>query len=170
MSVLIEHHVLQHRAEAQRLEDLRLVFRRKIDRLGVAAAFDVEDAVVAPAMLVVADEVAFRIGGERRLAGAATGRTAATSAPVFLSAVAEQCIESTPRFGREVVHDREHAFLHFAGVLGAEDDQLPVFEAQVDARLGRHAGGEPVGGKRAGVVDDEVGLAEVRQLLASSAG
>ena len=39
-------------------------------RLGVAAAFDVEDAVVAPAVFVVADEAAFGVGGERRLAGA----------------------------------------------------------------------------------------------------
>ena len=49
VAVFIEHHVLQHRAEAQRLENVRLVLGREIDRLGVAAAFDVEDAVVAPA-------------------------------------------------------------------------------------------------------------------------
>ena len=70
---------------------------------------------------------------------------------------------------REVVRDREDALLHLAGVLGAEDDQLAVLEAQVDARLGVHAGGEAVGGERAGVVDDEVGLAERRQLLARRA-
>ena len=48
VAIVIEHDVLQHRAEAQRLENVRLAFRREVDRLGVAAAFDVEDAVVAP--------------------------------------------------------------------------------------------------------------------------
>ena len=69
--IFIEHHVFQHRAEAQRLENVRLALRREVDRLGVAAAFDVEDAVVAPAVLVVADEMPLRIGGKRRLPRAA---------------------------------------------------------------------------------------------------
>ncbi len=69
--VVLEHHVFQHGAEAQRLENVRLALRREVDGLGVAAAFDVEDAVVAPAVLVVADQVALRVGGERRLARAA---------------------------------------------------------------------------------------------------
>ena len=38
--------------------------------LGVTTPFDIEDAVVSPAMLVVADEQAMRIGGERGLARA----------------------------------------------------------------------------------------------------
>ena len=70
-SIFIEHDVLKHGAEAQRLENIRLVFRRKIDRLGVATSFDVENSVVAPAMLIVADEMAFRVGGEGRFARAA---------------------------------------------------------------------------------------------------
>ena len=49
--VLIEHHVLEHRAKTERLEDLRFVLGRQIDGLGVAAAFDVEDTFVnAPAL------------------------------------------------------------------------------------------------------------------------
>ena len=62
--------VFQHGSEPQGVEDLRLGFARQVDRLGVAAPFDVEDAVVAPAMLVVADELPLRVGRERRLAGA----------------------------------------------------------------------------------------------------
>ena len=44
--------------------------RAKPDRLGVAAALEIEDAVAAPAMLVVADQHAVRVGRQRRLAGA----------------------------------------------------------------------------------------------------
>ena len=69
--VFIEDHVFEHRAEAQRLENVRLALGREVDRLRVAAAFDVEDAVVAPAVLVVADEMALRVGRERGLARAA---------------------------------------------------------------------------------------------------
>ena len=69
--VFIENHILQNRAEAQRLEYIRLALGREIDCLRVAAAFDVEDTVVAPAVLVVTDEIALRVGGERRLPCAA---------------------------------------------------------------------------------------------------
>ena len=71
---------------------------------------------------------------------------------------------------REVVRDREDALLHLAGVFGAEDDEFLVFEAEVDARRRAHAGREPVGGKGSRVEDDEIGLAEAREFLASSGG
>ena len=71
VTVVFEHNVFQHRSVAQRLEDIGLGLRCQVDRLGVAAAFDVEDAGVAPAMFVVADEQPVRIGRQRGLAGAA---------------------------------------------------------------------------------------------------
>src|SRR5271167_4842633 len=66
----IEHHVFEHRAEAERVPDLWLVFLREENTLGVAAAFEVEDAGCAPAVLVIADKAAAGIGRQRRLAGA----------------------------------------------------------------------------------------------------
>ena len=68
--------------------------------------------------------------------------------------------------GSEVVHHREDALLHFAGVFGAQNHQFAVFEVQADAGSRTHARGVLVGRKAAGVVDHEVGLAEIRQLLA----
>src|SRR5215469_5140882 len=65
--VLIEHNVFKHRAKTERLEDFRFVLRRQIDGLGVATPFDVVDALVTPAMLIVANEIAFGIGRQRRL-------------------------------------------------------------------------------------------------------
>jgi hypothetical protein len=50
--------------------DLRLALLVEVDDLGVAAALEVEDAVVVPAVLVVADQLALRVGGQRGLAGA----------------------------------------------------------------------------------------------------
>ena len=67
-AALVHDDVLEHGAErARRPVDLRLRLGREADHLRVAAAFEVEDAVVRPAVLVVADQVALRIGGERRL-------------------------------------------------------------------------------------------------------
>src|SRR5699024_11502762 len=42
----------------------------QVDALGVAAALEVEDAVGAPAVLVVADQLAAGVGGQGGLAGA----------------------------------------------------------------------------------------------------
>ena len=167
--VFIEHHVLQHRAEAQRLENVRLVLGREVDRLGVAAAFDVEDAVVAPAVLVVADEMALRIGGERRLARAAEAEEQRRRAGLFVGG-GRAVHREHAALRREVVRDGEDAFLHLAGVFGAEDDEFLVLEAQVDARRRTHAGREPVGGKRAGVVDDEVAARRSSRVPPSSGG
>ncbi len=66
----LDHDVLQHAAEPDGLEDLRLAVGLQPDALGVAAALDVEDAVIAPAVLVVADQRTVGLGGEGGLAGA----------------------------------------------------------------------------------------------------
>jgi hypothetical protein len=59
----VEVDVLEDRPEpASRGEDVRLVHRREADGLRVAAALEVEHAIVAPAVLVVADEDALRVG------------------------------------------------------------------------------------------------------------
>ena len=53
----IVHHVLQDRAEALGGGiDLGLGLARELDHLGVATTFEVEQAVVGPAVLVVADQ------------------------------------------------------------------------------------------------------------------
>src|SRR6516165_9681860 len=66
----IDDYVFQHTAKADGIPDLRLTLARQPDALRVAAAFDIKNAVVGPAVFVVADQPAFRIGGERRLARA----------------------------------------------------------------------------------------------------
>ena len=107
--------VLEHRAEADRVEDLRLASRRQVDRLGVAAALDVEDAVVGPAVLVVADQLAARVGRQRRLAGAGEAEEERHVAVVALVGRAVHRQDALLR--HQVVHDREDALLHLAGVL-----------------------------------------------------
>ena len=68
IAVVIEHNVLEHCAETQCLKNVRLALGRKINRLRVTAAFNVKNAIVTPDMLVIADEMTFRVGRERRFA------------------------------------------------------------------------------------------------------
>jgi hypothetical protein len=67
----MHHHILHHAAEADGVPNLRLVFAREVDALGVAAAFEVEDARIRPAMFVVANQAAFGVSRQRGLARAA---------------------------------------------------------------------------------------------------
>ena len=167
--IFIEHHVLEHRAETQRLEDVRLALGREVDRLGVAAALDVEDAVVAPAVLVVADEMTFRIGGECRFPRAAQAEEQRGCAGLFVRRRRAMHREHAA-LRREVVRHREDALLHLARVFGAEDDEFLVLEAEVDARRRSHAGRQPIGREGSRIVDDEIRRAEAREFLASSGG
>src|SRR5579863_2257137 len=64
----IEADVFQDGAEAAGATvDLGFGFRRKPNYLRIAAIFKVENTVITPAVLVIADEPAVRIGGERCL-------------------------------------------------------------------------------------------------------
>src|SRR5581483_6843760 len=53
--VLVQNNVLQHGTKTERLKNVGLAFRCKINRLGITTAFDVENSVVAPNMLIVTD-------------------------------------------------------------------------------------------------------------------
>ena len=71
MGTIVHDDVLDDGTEADGAEDLGLLLGGEVRALGVAAALDVEHARLRPHVLVVADERAPRVGGERRLAGAA---------------------------------------------------------------------------------------------------
>src|SRR4051812_33789874 len=72
-------------------------------------------------------------------------------------------------FWAEVIGDREDALLHFTRVLRAENDELLVLNAEVDARGGTHPGGELVRRKRTRVHDHEIRLAEAGELFLARA-
>ena len=77
--------------------NLGLLLFAQAQALGVAATFDVEDSVVAPAMFVVADQPAARVGRKRGFSGAREPeeQRGVTLAPWL----ALQCIDRTPLFG-----------------------------------------------------------------------
>ncbi len=127
----IDGDVLQDGPEpAGRLIDLRLGLVREPDHLGVAAAFEVEDALIAPAQLVVTDEVSVGFGRQGGLARARKtkehGRVAFSLADVGRGVEAQHALER-----EQVVHDGEDRFLDLTGVAGAaDDDHLPIHVEQ----------------------------------------
>src|SRR4030042_7034847 len=54
--------------------DLRFGLGAQANGLGVAAPFEVKDAVFAPAVFIIADEFALRVGGAAGLAGHVAAR------------------------------------------------------------------------------------------------
>lgn len=50
--------------------DIWFSFFRQLDGFGVATALEVEHAIVVPAVFVIADQQAIRIGGQRGFTGA----------------------------------------------------------------------------------------------------
>ena len=161
------HGVFQHRAEADRGIDFGLFFGRQSDALGIAAPLDVEHAVVGPAMLVVADQLARDVGRERGLARA---RQAEEQRDVALRSFVGRAVHAEHALlGHQVVHQGEDALFHFAGILRAQDHELAAFEVEAHAGRRGHAGRASVGRRLAGVVDHVVGLAERGQFVGRGA-
>ena len=111
----IEHHVFQNRAEAiGRGVDFRLGFLRQLDAFGVAAALEIEYAVWSPAVLVVSDQNAIGVGGERRLAG--TGEPEEQRNVAVLSDIGG-AMHGHHALRRQIEIERgENRFLDFAGI------------------------------------------------------
>ena len=102
-------------------------------------------------MLVIANQRAVRIGGERCLAGAG-------------EAEEDRRVAVAPRVGRamhrhdlfrrqEIVEDGEHGFLHFACIARAADEHDLAREVAGDDRLASRAMSLRVGAER-GQIDD----------------
>jgi hypothetical protein len=145
-----EDHVLEHGPEtAGGGVDLGLVLGREPDDLGVAAALEVEDALVGPAVLVVADEPAVGIRRQRGLAGA---RQAEEQGNVAIVADVGRAVHGQhPLQGQQEVHHREDALLDLAAVGRVADEHQPLGEVDDD------------GGVGAGAVDPRIGLERRRR-------
>ena len=137
--------------------DVGLAFFVEVDDLGIAAAFEVEDAIVVPSVLVVADEQALRVSGE---GGLTRARESEEDGGVFaLHVGVGRAVHRGDALERqEVVHHREHAFLHLAAVPRVDDDLL--FRGDVEGHAGFRVQAEFLVvldfGFRS-VIDDEVG-------------
>ncbi len=151
----IDDDIFQHRAEAlRRGENLRFRLAREVDRLGVAAALEIEDAVPPPAMLIVADQRAARIGGERRLAGAGEAEeNRRVSVRPHIRGAVHRHHAARRQHEIEVGEDR---LLHLARIGGAGDEHDAAREVAGDHRLGAGAVALVVGAHARQIDDRQV--------------
>eukprot|EP00968_Pinguiococcus_pyrenoidosus_P005034 scaffold327_cov257-Pinguiococcus_pyrenoidosus.AAC.11 len=159
----LEGDILQQRIALDGPVDLRLVLLGEVDGLGVAAALEVEDAVLVPAVLVVADEVAVRVGAERGLSGATE---AEEEGGVAVLALVGRAVHGHDALEREpVVHHGEDALLHLAAVVGPADDRDLLLEVEGHEHVAVQAVLLPVLVADAARVDDGVVGGEVGDLV-----
>lgn len=158
-SLLLQRHILEHGVRVNRAVNIRLCLLAKIDRLGVAPALKVEDAVLVPAVLVVSDERALRVGRQRRLPGATEPEE--KSRVAFLSYIGRAVHRELRRVlhGQPVVHQGEDALLVLAAVPRPEDDRALLLHIEYHSHLRVEPVLFPVlVDLGAGVDDSEVGL------------
>ena len=158
LAVLVHGHVLEQRVAADGVVDIGLGVLIQVDDLGIAAALEVEHAVVVPAVLVVADQQALGIGGQGGLAGA--GEAEEDGGVLAVHVGVGGAVHRGDALERQVVvHHGEHALLHLAAVPGVDDDLLLAGDVEGHDRVRAQAqlGVVLALGKR-GVVDHEVGL------------
>mmetsp|Transcript_5492 Transcript_5492/g.9933 ORF Transcript_5492/g.9933 Transcript_5492/m.9933 type:complete len:483 (+) Transcript_5492:1383-2831(+) len=154
-AVVLDGDVLEHRVGGDGAVDLGLSLLREVDGLGVAASLEVEDAVLVPAVLVVADEGAVRVGGEGGLSG--SGEAEEEGGVTVLTDIGRAVHREVVDHGEPVVHEGEDSLLVLSSVPGAEDDGGLGLDVKGDGNLGVEAVLLPflVGGG-AGVDDGEV--------------
>src|SRR4029077_7302540 len=109
----------------------------QLDAFGVAAAFEIEDAVRTPAVLVIADQRALRIGGERGLAGA--GEAEEDRGIAVGVDIGRAMHWHDAALGQIIVQRGEHALLHLAGITRPADEDDLAREIDCDDVLGAYA-------------------------------
>ena len=165
LAVCVNGYILQQRIALDCVVDVRLGILVQIDDLGIAAALEVEHAVVVPAVLVVADQQTLGIGGQGGLAGA--GQAEEQSGVLALLVGVGGAVHGSDALqGQVVVHHGEHTLLHLAAVPGVDDDLLAGSDVEGHASLGVQAQLLVVLNLSLGsVVDHEIGLKALQLIV-----
>ena len=161
----IDRNVFKERIAADRLIDVRLCLGIEVDDLCIAAALVVEDALVIPAVLIIADEEALVIGRKRSLARAGKSEEQRRVLPLLVRV--RRAVHGGDALERKVVvHHREHALLHLAAVPRVDNDLLTAREVEHDRSLGVEPEIAEVHDARlCRVVDDKIRLELLEFLL-----
>ncbi len=168
LAVFVNGYVFEKGIATDGVVDVGFAVFVEVDNLGVAAAFEIEDAVVVPAVFVIADEQTLGVG---RKCGFACSAEAEEDGGVFAFhiGVGAAVHRSDAAQRQEVVHHREHTFLHFATIPGVDDYLLAAgnveynggFAVQTQLLVVRNFG-------LGGIVYDEVG-GEVGEFVSGGA-
>jgi hypothetical protein len=132
----VEGDVFEHRPKTMGGGvDLRFGRFRQANDLGITAALEVEDALVAPAMLVVADQAAGRVGGERGFAGSAQAEEQGHIVLVMWIDICRAVHREHTFERQQVVQDRKNRLLDLTRVRAVADDGQLLLEKTGDEGL-----------------------------------
>ena len=119
--VFVEDDVFHERAGLDGIVDIRFLFGIEVDAFGVTAAFKIEDAPRRPAVFVVADELAVRVGRKGRLARA--GQAEEDGRFLGDRVHVGRAVHGQDTFvGQEIIHDRKDALLDFPSIARTGDE------------------------------------------------
>ena len=128
LAILIEYDVFTDGAKTNGVENLGLVERVQAFALGVAAALDVKDAHVGPAVLVVANQQTRGVGRKRGLAGAGQAKEHGGLMCDGVHTGRAMHRQNVVLDGQQVIHDAEDGLFDLAGVAGAGDQNHALLE------------------------------------------
>src|SRR5699024_7692788 len=115
LSVLVKSHVLKKRVSLDRVVDIRLGIFVQVNNLCIASAFEVEDTVVIPAVLVVTDEKSLRVCGKCCLS--CSGKSEEDCCILAVHICVCRAVHGSDALQRQiVVHHGEQTFLHLSAV------------------------------------------------------
>src|SRR5699024_1557432 len=115
LSVFIYCNILKKSVTFDRVVDIRLRLFVQVDNFCIAAAFEVEYAVVIPAVLVITDQKTFRVCGKSCLT--CSGKSEEDSCVLAVHICVCRAVHGSDALQRQiVVHHGEHTFLHFSAV------------------------------------------------------
>mmetsp|Transcript_35738 Transcript_35738/g.52439 ORF Transcript_35738/g.52439 Transcript_35738/m.52439 type:complete len:294 (-) Transcript_35738:152-1033(-) len=115
----------------------RLLLGIQVHHLCIAAALEIENPIIVPAMFVVTDEVAGRIGRESCLARARQTEEDCCVASGPHSRRAVHTHDALQR--KQIIHQRKSSFLHLTRVLCSGDDLQPAVRIERNTCLGAQA-------------------------------
>lgn len=126
----VDDNIFHDGAKTDRAIDFRLTVFGQVNALGIAAAFNVEDAVIPPAMFIITDKSTMGICGKGRLprTGKPKEKGHITLAAFITGAVHGKNI----LLGQEEVHDGENGFFEFPSIKTTANEDNFLVKVQND--------------------------------------
>jgi len=154
VDIISEQNVFQDGTESNSVENFGFLFGRKVDTLGVATTFDVEDTIGSPAVFVITDQLS--LGVSRKSGLTSSGQTEQQGNVTLFTFVGGGVERKDSFLGHQVVHNTKDTLLHFSGVLGAENRHSSLGKVDGNTGLGGNSFNGRGSGEFTGVDDMEI--------------
>ena len=123
LSIFCNSYVLKESVALDRIVDIRFRLDIKVDNLSVASTLEVEYTVIIPAVLIITDQKTLRVCGKCSLT--CTGKTEEDCCVLSVKVCVSRAVHRSHALQwQEVVHHREHTFLHLSAVPCINDNLL----------------------------------------------